>query len=101
MPEIFTAALANAAPAARVAGTTHARKAMSSIHRASGIQARHPNQLDLFADVPINPASPGGYTDAPALQMRGSDAEEHPLTPYDLQPLVEVSAAAGRGADAD
>src|ERR1035441_11095255 len=93
MPEIFIAALANAASAARVAGTTHARKSMSSIYRASGIQARHPNQLDLFADVPINPASPGGYTDAPALPMGESDAEEHPPTPYDLQPLVEIQAA--------
>ena len=78
MPEIFTAALANAASAARVAGTTHARKHMSSIHRASGIQARHPNQLDLFADAPIDPASLGGSTDAPALPMRGSDAEDAP-----------------------
>jgi N12 class adenine-specific DNA methylase/adenine-specific DNA methylase len=74
---------------------------MPSFYSASIAKARHPNQLDLFADAPIDPASPGVSLPAPAPPMEGSHAAEHPLEPNDSQPLVEAPAADGRGADTD
>ncbi len=101
MRELFIDGLAKSAPLARVADATHTRKSMPPIYRTPAPKARHPNQLDLFAEASINPATPGAYPDAPALPMEDSDAANHPLTPRNSQPLVEVPAADGRGTHPD
>ena len=63
-------------------------------------KARHPNQLDLFADAPIDPPSQGDSPEAPALPMEGSDAGAQPPQELDSQPLAHALPADGRGADA-
>ena len=53
-------------------------------------KARHPNQLDLFADAPIDPSSQVESPDPPALPMEGSDAGAQPPYELDSQPLARA-----------
>jgi hypothetical protein len=69
MPDLFVAALANAASLARVAGTTHTRQSMPSLYRAAPAKPRHRNQLDLFGDTSISPALTGDSSLLPPARV--------------------------------
>jgi hypothetical protein len=99
MPEPFTPTLAKSASLATLAGTTHTRKSVSFVQSSTARKARHPNQLDLFADTPIDRASAADSLTAPALATEHPDGRQYPPRADDSQPLAEAPAADGRGAD--
>jgi len=79
MPEPFTPTLAKSASLATLAGTTHTRKSVSFVQSSTARKARHPNQLDLFADTPIDRASAADSLTAPALATEHPDGRQYPL----------------------